>query len=85
MKTVTKLQIPPTFDTTVVELVQQAVARAGLDYWKVSMSDIYPLIKHLRLELKIAYSIGVEQGMTKALATLKKELDIDKAEEKGDE
>lgn len=84
MKTVTKLEIPPSFDATIVSLVRKIVAGAGLDYEKVTMSDMSPLIIHLKAELKIAHSIGIEYGLIKAVAELKKELDADK-EEKNDE
>ena len=80
MKTVTKLEIPPSFDTKVVELVHESVSKAGMNKNMMSMSDIYPLVTYIRAELKIAYSLGVEQGLIKGLVAFKKELDLDKKE-----
>ena len=74
MKTVTKLDIPDNFDENIIQLVKQAVARAKVQSRVICNQDTHYLLKHIRIELEIAYNIGVKQGMIEALAALREEL-----------
>ena len=76
MKTVTKLEIPPSFGIKTIELVNRSlyVNPKGAPQIFCAVT----LLEYLRAELQIAYSLGVEQGLIKGLVEFKKELDIDK-------
>ena len=80
MKTVTKLEIPISFDIAVLKEVRESVMKAGdfsiVDINRINLSDIYLLLNRVKAEMKTAYKLGLDQGMIEAMATLRKELEL---------